>query len=949
MDVSAALPAQLMQSRVRQALTRGATVLTANQRAARTLRRAFDLHQRELGLASWQPPPILAWETWLGSLWHRLLVDGHASELLLSPTQEHRVWRNIIAAEIAAASATASATDSLRPVDALAETAASAWSLLHDYRARHRLAAAADTSDTRAFVRWARAFERVCRDRGYLTQAELAEALRAAVAAGKISLPRELLLVGFDSKRPAQIALLDAVGGTGTQIDDLQPESARAASTIVRASNAYDELTACARRLRDRLTEQPEAALAVIVPAIDDERAEIDRVFRQLLAPEANDIAAPVGLLPYEFSLGVPLAHTPLVATALDILRWAAGPLPFDRVTALLLSPHFAPTVAESPSEHLHRAEFDAFVLRERQPLLPEISLDNFAQLVAGWRHASRLPALSRHLRALQAVMRRNASNAAERTHADWAATMHDLLEAAGWSAGSEDSSIEFQTRRKWESALDELATLDFEGNRVSFAAAFAALERIAAKTLFAPESRHAPIQIMGPLEAAGSAFDAIWFLRAGDLGWPAVPATNPLLPWRLQRDLAMPGADPARDFELAKRITARIAASAPGVDFSYARQTADGDQRPSPALAGVAIESPGSADLVAAPTDAEPILLECLPDDVPIPSPPGRALEGGAGILAAQAACGFRAFAEKRLYSSALEPASLGLDHRERGNLVHAVLDRFWAQVEGQAALRGMTTADRDDTLARSIDEALARYHADPGWPREYLDAERLRLLNLLRQWMDYEATERSPFVVKSREEQRKDVQIGPLRLNVRVDRVDTSLVDGGPAGEIILDYKTGLAKPADWLGDRPDAPQLPLYAVVSRSHPSQSGESPLPLAGIAFATVRPGTEMGVNGYEARDGVLPKAAKLPAESLDAQVDEWRATLTSLAEDFHSGHAAVAPKQYPATCQYCGQRLLCRLDPSALSAEVLAEPDPYLDPESDATDPDAAELEADFG
>jgi hypothetical protein len=105
----------------------------------------------------------------------------------------------------------------------------------------------------------------------------------------------------------------------------------------------------------------------------------------------------------------------------------------------------------------------------------------------------------------------------------------------------------------------------------------------------------------------------------------------------------------------------------------------------------------------------------------------------------------------------------------------------------------------------------------------------------------------------------------------------------------------------------------------------------------------------MGVNGYEARDGVLPKAAKLPAESLDAQVDEWRATLTSLAEDFHSGHAAVAPKQYPATCQYCGQRLLCRLDPSALSAEVLAEPDPYLDPESDATDPDAAELEADFG
>ena len=151
--------------------------------------------------------------------------------------------------------------------------------------------------------------------------------------------------------------------------------------------------------------------------------------------------------------------------------------------------------------------------------------------------------------------------------------------------------------------------------------------------------------------------------------------------------------------------------------------------------------------------------------------------------------------------------------------------------------------------------------------------------------------------------------MQIGPLRLNIRVDRVDCVQIADDPVsepedgkqvskklsederiGEIILDYKTGPATPADWLGDRPDAPQLPLYAVVS-SAPH--------LAAVAFASVRPGKDLGLHGYAAEDGVLPKPAKLKAESLEAQVSEWREVLTALAEDFHSGQAHVDPQAVP--------------------------------------------------
>ena len=459
------------------------------------------------------------------------------------------------------------------------------------------------------------------------------------------------------------------------------------------------------------------------------------------------------------------------------------------------------------------------------------------------------------HLRTLRALLNKE-DLAAERTHAEWAATIHDILEAAGWAIASRDDSIEFQTRRKWESVLDELATLDFSGLRVAFAAALDALERIAAQTLFAPESRHAPIQIMGPLESAGSTFDALWFLRAGDLAWPATPAPNPLLPWHLQRELLMPGVDPARDAAHAQRITERIAASAPTVLFSYAHETADGHQRPSPTLASLTLEPRSAEEIAPADPSPVPISLEAVADDTPIPSPPDRVFKGGASVLALQAACGFRAFAEKRLFASALDARELGLDPRERGSLVHDVLERFWAEVETQAALELMSYAERDALLSHSIDDALADHtaRAQHGWNRAYLDTERRRLLNLLRPWLDYELT-RPPFAVQSREARLDDVRIGPLRLNIRVDRIDLTLIDGEPdGGEIILDYKTGPAKPADWLGERPDAPQLPLYAIVS--------EFPR-LAAVAFANIRAGRDMDLNGYESSKGTLPRAAKL--------------------------------------------------------------------------------------
>jgi ATP-dependent helicase/nuclease subunit B len=871
------------------ALSCSGIILTGNQRAARTLRLDFDRQQRANGLISWQPPAIFAWDTWLASLWHQILLEGHSDRILLNRTQELHLWRSCISTD--------AQWSSLQSIDSLAAMAADAWQRLCAYRGQQRLNELGVSGDTRSFQRWARTFSRRCKSDLYLPPSELELAITESTFRPAIN---EILLIGFDSITPAQRSLLDTFSEAGISITHPSPAPAASELHLSAADDPDDELIRAALWLRRALESNPELRIAVIHPDIASERAEIDRVFREILAPELNDITTNAASSPYEFSLGRPLSHQPMIAIAMKLLRWTIAPLSLEEISHLILSPYFAART----SERSIRAEFDAFGLRKTRLLRPELDLPSFIHQA---ERKSNLSDLQRQLHGLYRTVSKLLADSKQRSFADWSDSIRELLQNAGWAAATADTSIEFQTRRKWESTLDELATLDFEGTRASFSQAIDNLEQIAQRTLFAPESRGAPIQIMSPLEAAGSCFDAVYFLRASDLSWPTRPRLNPFLGWRLQRELQLPGSDPAQDAEHARRITSRLVASARTVVFSYARQTADAHQRPSPALASLSL-TPLPTPPVPAPLGI--IDLEILNDSANI-SIEDPKIQGGSSVLQLQAACGFRAFAEKRLSSAAPESREPGMDARERGNIVHAALEDLWNQLRTQANLRALTPEERTAALTSAIDHSLRKVQVAnaSAWDAAYLDLQHERLYRLLTPWLEVELA-RPPFEVQLREQKYEDLPIGPLLLSLRVDRVDRVFnEDGEELGEIILDYKTGIASPSDWQGERPDEPQLPLYAAL-REYGT--------VAGIAFASLRAGKEMDLRGLAAGEGVLPKTAKHAFATLEDQIADWRRILTSLAIDFANGDARVRPKNYPTTCEFCQQRILCRLDPATL-------------------------------
>lgn len=879
------------------ALARGRTVVTANERAARAIRRAFNGVQQAAGRTLWTPANILPLESWLAAQWHQRLLTATETRILLNHTQEQALWREILQAD--------PETPRLRSADSLANLAARAWSLLNLYDARTRLREFPPSTDSKAFDRWSRAFDRRLQRARFITASELPAALAIDPQ------PAALTLVDFDQLSPAADRLI-----TLLEAEHLQTGDSAAEIYDCTAEDDASELLAAARWARERLDRNPRQTIAIVVPNLAERRAAIDRAFGPILAPESLPITSRETPPVYEFSLGRPLAELPLSTAALDLLAWLLKPLPIERIGALLLSS------ALNPHENPAVAAFDASELRQLSLLRPELTLDRTVTLLQNSSRREALQPVIANLSNLQRAARATqflASRSPLRVpFAAWADTIRTLLEASGWDRRTNRNSLLFQQHRRFDSALDELATLDAlpadgpEDRRCTAAEALAAFTRILRQTIFAPETSNAPVQILGPLEVGGVPFDALWFLSADDLAWPSPATASPLIPWQLQRIAAMPGADRTRDHALAQTLTARIAHSAAVSVFSYALRSDEGDRRPSPLIAPL---RPTPLPLAAPPPPHPHRAFNQVPDDATLPPLPATVTRGGSRTLQLQAACAFRAFAETRLHSTPLETRTIGLNPKERGSMVHKVMESFWAALGSQDALRALSEAELASVLTQAIATAIENLKSRPEtpWDEAYLGVQQRRLHALLTPWFKAELGRTSFHVLPP--EERQHFQLGPLTLALQIDRIDVT-----EAGHLILDYKTGDADPASWRGERPDEPQLPLYAVLAE----QLERS---IAGVAFALLRPGNGMGLKGYSDDATLLPNAATMDAPSLADQIAAWRITLTTLAQAYAAGDTRVDPKLYPKTCERCHQRILCRLNPTALSRALASASD----------------------
>ena len=863
----------------------GGLVVTASERATRALENAFHRARRAEGITAWPAPNILDWNRFLRAAWEERSFDGR---LLLNPIQEQSLWAGIAGTDVSIATLLDG------PRHRLAGLAMEAHELLCAHAPRFLYAAARVgwQQDAAAFSGWLAAFDDACRAGNLVSPSRLPLEVIPLLEADSAARP-PLLLAGFDRILPTQRSFFDARGAWRKAASG-EPASQ---THFHQAPDAQAEVAACAVWCGSRLAANPQARLLVITQDATKRRGEMERAFLQ----HAGSASPPL----YEFSLGIPLSQVALARSAHLLLRWLCGPLAEHELDWLLSTGHAAANPQESAALQAAMRK-----VRSQNRQQPQWTLAAFIHqppehpLPAAWV-----------LRMMEAQRRLEEFARRPQSPLDWAELIPHLLEAAGWPGSRTLSSTEHQALNRWEQAVGNAGSLGFDGRRVTWQEFLSVLSLALDETLFAPESRDAPIQIAGPAESAGLAADAIWFLGAEEEAWPAKGATHPFIPLAVQREVAMPHATSQLDWDLAQAITARLLTSAPELHFSFARQKEGVEVRPSRLAAQFAGPARPLPDPAPFP---EPLTVE-FKDFSRIPFPPGP-VQGGSSVLTSQSQCPFKAFATARLAAVSWEPAQPGLTPSQRGILLHAVLHAVWTGppdgIRSSDELQNLK--DRKDFVATHVHRVL-RDELRPGLrerlPRRYLEIEEQRLIRLVTEWLDYEAA-RLPFTVAATEID-STVNVAGLTLKLRLDRVDR-LHDGS---QLVIDYKTGDLSPNSWNLPRPDDVQLPLYAVFA-SDPSEE------LGGLVFAQLRSGDlEFAGRVLDARATLRPdlSASKTLVKTrlTPELLIDWKGHIEQLANDFLAGRAEADPREYPKTCERCGLQTLCRIQehPAQLDSE----------------------------
>jgi ATP-dependent helicase/nuclease subunit B len=920
----------------------GVTVVTPNRRLAATLKRVFDDAQIAANQRAWASPDIVPLATFFERTFQQRSRQHADTPLLISSSHAQILWERIIRESENAESL------ALLSVAQAAKDASAAYSLMHAWdlsAAIGRFALSGTLNDDcRAFWTWAQRYRDLMAEKNWLDSAVLPNYLYEKLShESNMVMPRKIIMAGFDIVTPQQQAFFAACRARGVIVEELEGNATNSveANHVTRHEclTDEDELRAAAEWARTRLTVNRDQHIAIVVPDLRAKRSQVSRIMIDTLSPNARATGQGSANTAFNISLGVALTDYALVGEALDLLEFSiVRSMPTLRLSAILRSPF----VAGSTYEYASRAKLDAVF---REVLGVEASLFSIQKI-------NRTTADSKLKRAIDAcpiwcetidrVAQCNAPQIGKRDQRDKAkeATPHDwcdyfsrLLAAWGFPGEAAMDSTQFQVLQKFRDVLATLATLQTVEPRLHIHDALRHIRRIATETIFQPESgdAEAPIQVLGILESAGQlphAIDALWVAGLNDQAWPLPARPNPFIPFVLQREAGVPEASANASFALDARITQGWLSSAATVVVSHAtHESSDAALAPrnvSSLIATIALTAPPTFDAnIAEAMLANSTRLEPIVDAPFVPLPVPTAVAGGATLMADVAACPFRAFARHRLRATPLAQPQRGLDAAERGTLLHAVLNHVWVQLVSQAALLEMPPDQLDKLIADCVERAVndARAAGTDILDGRFGEIEQARLVRVVNDWLEIERA-RTPFKVVATEAAR-EISVAGLKMKLRLDRMD-QLQDGTHA---LIDYKTGVADYRNWLGARPDEPQLPLYYRAVEAN----GDI---VSTLAYARLKRGKAFGFDGVSAVADVLPKVTPIEDKygrdagayaSWDVLVQSWETSLDGLATQFVNGDAMVEPKNGALTCARCDLQTVCRV--SSLNKPLSAEND----------------------
>ena len=647
---------------------------------------------------------------------------------------------------------------------------------------------------------------------------------------------------------------------------------AGARETVYRSYETPEqELMAASQWCRHVLQTTPDAHIGVVVPNLD---AQYDRVLRQFsaaLSPDSGS-SAPI----FDISGGNSLVSQPVWRHARILLDWMRQPADQTSLAPMLNSPF--------------------------------LSLPWCRDLRSSWPKQAR-----RHLRVTafaqeadaQALLSLAAALPSRARLDRWIKHLLDLLSSAKWPMTNTLGSFQYQASEQIQEILATLA-LQTDDTLLTYEEALNIIDWSLDQT-FAPQRLASNIQILGLLESTGLTFTHLWVCGMSAEQFPGRAKLSSFISRGIAVAHGLPRSTQTQELAFAERMLDGWLRRSGQICFSFAQSDQGMPMEPTTLLTGICDVTPGSEaftpfQLSNRHPHMQPSRIALIESQDIHGSPaPAGLIAGGSGRLETQAACPFMGFAVYRLGLPQPADARDLLDTRERGTLLHWILEKVYSLAPNSDQAKSLA----EDSLKSICAEALKRHgHL----PEAFAESEKSRLIDLVRDWLALEADRDAFDVVET--EQRHTVSLGDWQLQLRIDRLDKVGND-----LVVIDYKSGKASSAAALSKQMTAPQLPLYSLIRDD-----------IAGVYYAQLKHDDQkiIGV-GDKNPQLVAAKHRQMkttePDNSWAAQRTEWRSELMNLAVQIGAGDARVDPQ--PAACRYCHLKSLCRVDEKRQMAAAL--------------------------
>lgn len=858
-------------------------LLAPSRQAAHNLHQHYDRWRAQAGDTSWSTPTILSVQDWirqqLDAQSRNQLADGHPWPTLVDPWAEVTLWSEIVADR---------ADQPLVSPNRAAALAAEAYELIHT---EGLPMPEPRTAEWRAFLDWSQRVRDRCSAAGRGLYIDLAlEWIRGGAPGHETAVYFSGWYAGTRLERDLISALQRRQCDVFTILADAAPVHK---VELHEAPDPGSELRAAIDWAYQHASDNPKSQVAIAFPDLGQGRDRVMRALEQRLAPQAIGTRETAPRMPFNLSGGSRLASIPVVRCAHLLLRLLHTGLATDEATELLCSPYWVGTPAGRSAVDLKLRESGH--LRVRVADIVRASLPQSAWVIA-------------------------LNEAAAYRDIQWLNAWVSALRALGWPGDRPLDSGEVQAASAWGDCLRSIGELASLTGSDSPQRALSRLAEVLATRVHQPKSDIQPITVITLEEADSRSFDAIWIAGMDDESWPPAPRLNPFVPIEGLRAIGHRMSGGAAAATWGTSLFERLVSSNPHVNVSWSASKEGRGCQAAPCLPSAQILSIAPARTASHwGQQLHGSRLERAQDPSLSPIAASDPLQGGTARIGDAATCPFHATARWRLQSSTPEAVGIGPDGRDRGTMVHQVMERIWRTLQDQKRLLEKSEDELAALVATSVDMVVSAQTARapqrmlPG----FAEIERVRLNALAASWLEFERR-RPPFEVALVEgralasehgfpeldaELLGNAQVGPLTVRMRMDRVDR-MVETGEL--VVLDYKSGKNIDPPWNRARPAEAQALVYATSDES-----------IVGIGYARLN-AAHLGLNGIGSGVNIgkgittFDKVRGIEATSWGQLKAQWASRLNTIGTEIAQGHSEARPA-YSTSCRKCPTAPLCRI------------------------------------